>query len=53
VSPVKYKLGFHIQEDDVLHTHRRENLKSYNLSFDPLPNFEEIFSICSVAILNE
>jgi hypothetical protein len=29
VSPVKYKLGFYIQEDDILHSHRRENLKSY------------------------
>jgi hypothetical protein len=29
VSPVKYELGFHIPEDDILHSHRRENLKSY------------------------
>jgi hypothetical protein len=29
VSPVKYELGFHIPEDGVLHSHRRENLKSY------------------------
>jgi hypothetical protein len=28
VSPVKYELGFYIPEDD-LHSHRRENLKSY------------------------
>jgi hypothetical protein len=28
VSPVKYELGFYIQEDDILHSHRRENLKS-------------------------
>jgi hypothetical protein len=28
VSPVKYKLGFYIPED-ILHSHRRENLKSY------------------------
>jgi hypothetical protein len=26
---VKYKLGFYIPEDDILHSHRRENLKSY------------------------
>jgi hypothetical protein len=26
---VKYELGFYIPEDDVLHTRRRENLKSY------------------------
>jgi hypothetical protein len=29
VSPVKYELGFCIPEDDILHSHRRENLKSY------------------------
>jgi hypothetical protein len=25
--PVKYELGFYILEDDILHSHRRENLK--------------------------
>jgi hypothetical protein len=29
VFPVKYELGFYIPEDDILHNHRRENLKSY------------------------
>jgi hypothetical protein len=29
MSPVKYDLGFYIPEDDVLHSHSRENLKSY------------------------
>jgi hypothetical protein len=29
VSPVRYKLGFYIPEDDILHSHSRENLKSY------------------------
>jgi hypothetical protein len=29
VSPVKYELGFYIPEDDTLHSHCRENLKSY------------------------
>jgi hypothetical protein len=29
VSPVKYELGFYIQEGGILHSHRRENLKSY------------------------
>jgi hypothetical protein len=31
VSPVRYELGFHIQEDGILHTHRRGNLRSYVL----------------------
>jgi hypothetical protein len=29
VSPVKYDLGSYIPEDDILHSHYRENLKSY------------------------
>jgi hypothetical protein len=29
VSPVKYELGFYIPEDAILHSNRRENLKSY------------------------
>jgi hypothetical protein len=29
VSPVKYEQGFHIPEDDIFHSHRHENLKSY------------------------
>jgi hypothetical protein len=30
VSPVKYELGSYIPEDDILHSHRRENLNSDN-----------------------
>jgi hypothetical protein len=29
VSPVKYELGVYIPEDDILHSHRLENRKSY------------------------
>jgi hypothetical protein len=29
VSPVKYEPGFYIPEDDILHNHCREKLKSY------------------------
>jgi hypothetical protein len=29
VYPVRYELGFYIPEDDILHSHCRENLKSY------------------------
>jgi hypothetical protein len=28
VSPVKYELGFYIPEDDILHSHCRENLRA-------------------------
>jgi hypothetical protein len=31
VFSVRYKLGFYIPEDDILHSHRRENLKFYNV----------------------
>jgi hypothetical protein len=27
--PVRYKLGFYIPEDGILHSHRRENHQSY------------------------
>jgi hypothetical protein len=33
MSPVRYQLGFYIPEDDILHNHRRENLKSYTLLY--------------------
>jgi hypothetical protein len=29
VSPVKYELGFYISEEDIFHSHSRENLKPY------------------------
>jgi hypothetical protein len=29
MSPVRYELGFFIQQDELLHSHRRENFKSY------------------------
>jgi hypothetical protein len=29
MSPVRYELGFYIPEDDIIQSHRRENLKSY------------------------
>jgi hypothetical protein len=29
VSPVKYELRFYIPEDDILHSDRRENLRSH------------------------
>jgi hypothetical protein len=32
MSHVRYELGFYIPEDDILHSHCRENLNSYNNS---------------------
>jgi hypothetical protein len=34
VSPVKYELGSYIPEDDILHSQRRGDLKSY-IVFQP------------------
>jgi hypothetical protein len=31
VSHVRYELGLYIPKDDILHSHRSENLKSYNI----------------------
>jgi hypothetical protein len=33
VSPVRYELGLSIPEDGSLHSHRRENLKSYKFLY--------------------
>jgi hypothetical protein len=33
VSLVRYELGTYIPEDDILHSHRRENLKCYKCSY--------------------
>jgi hypothetical protein len=41
VSPVKYELCFYIPEDDILHSHRRENLKSYSFF-----NLHELTALC-------
>jgi hypothetical protein len=37
-----YELGFYIPEDGTLHSHRRENLKSYIVSLAPLPTFNSM-----------
>jgi hypothetical protein len=36
VFPVRYELGFHIPLDDILHSHRRENLRSYKALSDDI-----------------
>jgi hypothetical protein len=35
VSPVRYELGFYIPENDILHSHCREDLTSYKLRLYP------------------
>jgi hypothetical protein len=41
VSPVKYEQGFYIPEADILHSHCRENLKSYNRIDDSFPHLRK------------
>jgi hypothetical protein len=60
VSPVKYELGFYISEDGILHSDRRENLKSYNCNGILLQNlyvrgiiFREHHFEISSAIVNK
>jgi hypothetical protein len=45
VSPVRYKLGFYIPEDYILHSHRRENLKSYIAGKCFIPYSSEVLRI--------
>jgi hypothetical protein len=33
MSPVKYELGFYIADDGILHSRRRENVKSYKILY--------------------
>jgi hypothetical protein len=51
VSPVKYEVGFYIPEDGILHSHRREYLKSYTRKLDckPDPSIEYFLSFLAFA----
>jgi hypothetical protein len=44
VLHVRYELGFYISEDDTLHSHRRENLKSY------IPKYFDIAKVSKHAL---
>jgi hypothetical protein len=45
VSPVKYEQGFYIPEDDILHSHRRGNLKSYIYARSQLSQTPEVLAV--------
>jgi hypothetical protein len=45
VFPVKYELGFYIPEDGILHSHCRENLKSYIYRILPRPKRNVLYLI--------
>jgi hypothetical protein len=44
VSPMRYEQGFYISEDDILHSHHRENLKPYEKRNASNPVPENLFS---------
>jgi hypothetical protein len=46
VFPVKYKLGFYIPEDDILHSHSREILKSYVFNIELLLSISFYLYMC-------
>jgi hypothetical protein len=48
VSPVNYELGFYIPEDGILHSHRRENLKSYQLDWTGTQTTDD-YADCAVS----
>jgi hypothetical protein len=46
VSPVKYEMGSHIPENDILRSHGRDNLKSYieqthSVAFSPQASYTD------------
>jgi hypothetical protein len=43
---VKYELGLYIPEDGILHSHSRENLKSYTVLMMSVVQFN--FNICRI-----
>jgi hypothetical protein len=46
VSPVTHELGFYIPEDAILHSHLRENLKSYTeLNIFTEHDFRDVFQM--------
>jgi hypothetical protein len=52
VSPVKYELGFYIPEDDILHSHRREDIKTYILYEDSsvvMSQYDSSFGLCGLS----
>jgi hypothetical protein len=48
VSPVRYELGFYIPEDDMLHSHSSENLKSYkDISVCNGKEYRHVMNLCT------
>jgi hypothetical protein len=51
VFPVRYKLDFYIPKEGILHSHRRENLKSYKI-YSSLFNYSPSYKIQAVSVPN-
>jgi hypothetical protein len=48
VSPVRYELGFCITENGILHSHRREDLRSYKGSHKSVVHTHKLHPLCEV-----
>jgi hypothetical protein len=48
---VKYELGFYIPEDDILHSHSRENLKSYILKLDNSLLWQRVMNVINPMLI--
>jgi hypothetical protein len=49
VSPVRYELGSYIPEEDILHSHSRENLKFYDSAIIRRCNMQRFnLKVCTV-----
>jgi hypothetical protein len=53
VSPVKYEMGFYISEDDILHSHCRENLKSYKRTSSKVALLLSVGMPCCAALFHK
>jgi hypothetical protein len=51
VSPVRYELVLYIPEDDILHSHRRENLKYRIILTAPFTFYKTQSSLCIVSCI--
>jgi hypothetical protein len=53
VSPVRYEIGFYIPEDDILHSHCRDNVKYYTAAVWAERQAVNHHAEASIALLND
>jgi hypothetical protein len=52
MSPVKYELDSYIPKDDILHSHRRENIRSYIMETEAEVSDTFSVGITAVSMMN-